>query len=155
MAGAPLFFVLALLCGHAYAQPTWRPERAVEIVVGTSPGGGTDLTARVLQKVLQERQFVDSAIVVNKPGGGQTVSWVYMNQHAGDGHYLNIVNEPLLTNRIMGVSPLAFDDFTPIALLFREQHAYSGAAETRRFLDVEYQRLSSVFSDLGLARTAR
>lgn len=120
MMARALVLAFAMLCAPAHAQPAWRPDRAVEIVVGSSPGGGTDLTARVLQKVLQERQLVGSAIVVNKPGGGQTVAWVYMNQHAGDGHYISIVNEPLLTNRIMGVSPLAYEDFTPIALLFRE-----------------------------------
>lgn len=125
-----LGFALAVLSVHAHAQSAWRPERPVEIVVGSSPGGGTDLTARVLQKILQERRVVDSAVVVNKPGGGQTVSWVYMNQHAGDGHYVSIVNEPLLTNRIMGVSPLGHEDFTPLAVLFHEHVVFMTAADS-------------------------
>jgi putative tricarboxylic transport membrane protein len=134
MAALAAAFTAPLAC----AQPAWRPERPVEIVVGSSPGGGQDLTARVLQKILQERRLVESAVVVNKPGGGQTVSWAYMNQHAGDGHYINVINEPLLTNRIMGVSPLGHADFTPLAVLFHEQVVFlansDGAIKTGRDL---------------------
>lgn len=111
---------LCAACAGVMAQPTWKPERGVEIVVGSSPGGGTDITARLLQKIMQDRRLIDSAIVVNKPGGGQTVAWAYLNQHTGNGHYVSIVNEPLITNRIMGVSALSYRNFTPLGLLFRE-----------------------------------
>lgn len=104
----------------AGAQPAWKPEKTVEIVVGTSPGGGTDITARVVQKILQNLRLVDSLIVVNKPGGNQTLGWAYMNQHAGDGHYFGIINEPFITNRITGISPLSYRDFTPLTVLFNE-----------------------------------
>lgn len=30
------------------AQAPWKPDKAVEIVVGSSPGGGNDRTARTL-----------------------------------------------------------------------------------------------------------
>lgn len=121
-----LFFcsVLALsLCfasTSTWAQDRWSPERNVEIVVGASPGGGTDITARVLQKILKDEGVVDSSVVVNKPGGSHTIAWTYLNQHVGDGHFFSIVNEPLITNRIIGVSPLNYRDFTPLTLLFNE-----------------------------------
>ena len=111
---------LCAACVDVMAQPAWKPERSVEIVVGSSPGGGTDITARLLQKIMQDRRLIDSAIVVNKPGGGQTVAWAYLNQHSGNGHYVSIVNEPLITNRIMGVSALSYRNFTPLGLLFKE-----------------------------------
>jgi putative tricarboxylic transport membrane protein len=38
----------------------------------------------------------------------------------GDGHYISIINEPFVTNRIMGVSSFDYNDFTPLALLFDE-----------------------------------
>ena len=102
------------------AQPVWKPERAVEVVVGASPGGGTDITARVLQKILQEQGSVDSSVVVNMPGGSHTLAWAYLGPHAGDAHYFSIVNEPFITNRMIGVSPLSYRDFTPLTVLFNE-----------------------------------
>jgi len=111
---------LCLSSTSIWAQGQWRPERNVEIVVGASPGGGTDITARVLQKILRDEGLVESSVVVNKPGGSHTIAWTYLNQHRGDGHYISIVNEPFITNRIIGVSPLSYRDFTPLTVLFNE-----------------------------------
>jgi putative tricarboxylic transport membrane protein len=111
---------LGLLVPGVMAQPAWKPERTVEIVVGASPGGGTDIAGRVLQKILADQGLVDAAVVVNKAGGSHTLAWAYLGQHAGDGHYFSIVNEPLVTNRLIGVSALSYRDFTPLTVLFNE-----------------------------------
>ena len=58
----------------AIAQPAWKPDRAVEIIIGTSPGGPQDQMGRLLLKALQEgRGFEVPVTVVNKPGGGGAV----------------------------------------------------------------------------------
>ena len=57
---------------HA-AQIPWRPAKNVEIIVGVGRAAGVDRTARTLQKILQDRQWLEvSSAVVNKPGGGGT-----------------------------------------------------------------------------------
>jgi putative tricarboxylic transport membrane protein len=104
---------------HAQNSP-WKPEKTVELVVGSTPGGGTDITARTLQKIFQDQKLLDAVIVVNKPGGSQTVAWAYLNQGPGDGHRVSITNEPLIANKIMGISKLSHDDFIPLGLLFNE-----------------------------------
>ena len=51
----------ALLCAAtlaAHAQPAWKPEKSVDIIVGTSPGGPQDHMGRMLQKVLQESRLM-------------------------------------------------------------------------------------------------
>jgi len=58
--------------------------------------------------------------VVNRPGGNQTLSRVYLSQHPGDAHYFDIATPSLTGNYVMGVSPLKHTDFTPIALLTNE-----------------------------------
>jgi len=109
----------------------WRPQKNVEIVVATSPGGGQDKTARLVQKILQERKFVEAPMsVVNKPGGGGAIGWGYLNQHPGDGHYLEIGNPTLLTNHIVGRFAFTYTDVTPIAVLFTESVAYSVPANS-------------------------
>ena len=92
--------------GNGWAQaPAWKPDKAMEIVIGTSPGGPQDRQGRLLQRVLQERKLVDQPVtVVNKPGGGGAVGLAYVAQHAGDGHFMQIVAQPLLSNHIAGRS---------------------------------------------------
>src|SRR6266404_2518382 len=68
------------------AAAQWKPDKSIEIIVGTGPGGGQDKTARTLNRLLVDKRLVDVAVtVVNKPGGGGAVGWTYLNQHAGEG----------------------------------------------------------------------
>jgi putative tricarboxylic transport membrane protein len=102
------------------AAGEWRPTRNVEIIVGTPAGGPLDATARLIQKYLEPRLAGNAAIVVNKPGGSHVIAMQYLNQHAGDGHYVSMALPNLLTNRITGVHPLGYADVTPLALLTSE-----------------------------------
>ena len=112
-----VLLVLAYASGMAQAAD-WRPDRNVEIIVWSGAGGGADRPARVMQRLFQEKKFLDvSSSVVNKPGGTGTVGMVYMNQHAGDGHYLSMANTTLATISKTGVSPLSYAHVTPLALL--------------------------------------
>jgi putative tricarboxylic transport membrane protein len=108
----------ALTSRAARAQSTWKPERSVEMIVWAAAGGGSDKPARTIQRLAQEKRLLDVPMtVVNRPGGSGTVGWNYMNQFAGNGHYLSLVGTVLISNRINGVSPLSYEDATPIALL--------------------------------------
>lgn len=118
IAAAIVAFWIAADCA---AQPGWKPGKNVEFIVGVSPGGGVDRTARTLQKVLNDKHMLEvSSTVVNKPGGGSTLAQAYLNQHAGDAHYLEISATSLLTNQITGKTPNSWSDFTPVAMLCDE-----------------------------------
>src|SRR5687768_3401152 len=96
----------AMLCLSplAAAQGTWKPQKNVEIIVGASPGGGQDTSARAVQRFIQEKQLIDVAsTVVNKPGGGSSVGYAYLNQHPGDAHYVMLSTTPLITNPLTGL----------------------------------------------------
>ena len=104
----------------AQAQSAWKPDRPVEFIAMNAPGGGSDRTLRIMAKILQEGRHVGVALnVVNKPGGGGSVAYAYLNQHPGDGHYLQLASKSLLTNNIAGRGP-SYTEFTPIAFLFGE-----------------------------------
>ncbi len=115
------FFVgLAALSGIAHAQ-SWTPQKNVEIVVSSAPGGSNDKTGRSVEKLLNELKLVPTSLtVVNKPGGGGNIAYAYMNQHKADGHYLLVGTTALLSNHIVGSSQLNYADFTPIASLFND-----------------------------------
>jgi putative tricarboxylic transport membrane protein len=104
----------------AYAQG-WTPTKNVEIVVGSAPGGSNDRTGRSIEKLLNELKLVPTSLsVVNKPGGGGNIMFNYVNQHAGDAHYLMVGTTAMVTNHIVGSSKISYQDFTPIASLFND-----------------------------------
>jgi putative tricarboxylic transport membrane protein len=98
----------------------WKPTKSVEIVVGSAPGGSPDVMARLVQNIFQQRGLVPSSVVVNKPGAANTIGWAYLNQHAGDGHYIATYSPAVIGNRLMGTSQLDYRDFTPLNILARE-----------------------------------
>ncbi len=106
----------------SHAQPgTWRPERTVEIIATSAAGGTGDSNARLIQKILQQNRLVEvPIIVVNKPGGGQAIALAYLDQRAGDGHYLLNSTMGLMTAHILGRSKVTYTDYTPVAILFGE-----------------------------------
>jgi putative tricarboxylic transport membrane protein len=106
--------------GGSHAQP-WKPTRSVEIIVGSGPGGGADITGRLMQKQFQEKLLTDVATsVVNKTGGGSTLSFIYLNQHPGDAHYLALTLQPMITGPLMIADQIKYTDMTPLAHLINE-----------------------------------
>ena len=68
-AGAAATALLA--AAPVLAQQTWRPDRIVELIVGSTPGSGQDKTARVIQRIWKDAKLVEAtSAVVNKVGGG-------------------------------------------------------------------------------------
>lgn len=114
-----LGMVACLVAGTAVAQE-WKPERNIELVVSSGAGGAADRSARTIQRFLQEVPGMPSVAVNNKPGGSGTVAWTYVNQHPGDGHYISTLNTALVTNQIVGLSTLRYQDITPLNILMHE-----------------------------------
>lgn len=85
-ATAALFLALPVQAQTA----AWQPTRNVEIVAASAPGGAQDRTARAMQKVMAESRIVATPVaIMNKPGGGGNIAVAYLNQHAGDAHYIS------------------------------------------------------------------
>ncbi len=116
--------VVLVTASTAGFSQSWKPEKPVEVVVSSAPGGSNDRVARMIQKIAQEQKLVPVAVsVLNKPGGNQTISRTYINQYPGDAHYLEIGNPTLIANTISGLQQ--FTDFTPIALMINEFTAFT------------------------------
>lgn len=89
--------VVALACGLAApagaADPF--PTKPIELIVPTPPGGGTDITARLLAEVA-EPLLGQKVVVVNKPGGSGSVGISLLTRARPDGYTLAFVwNAPL------------------------------------------------------------
>lgn len=115
----------------AYAQaPAWKPERSVEIVVGSAPGGNNDKVGRTLLRIWQENKWLENATVVNKVGGGGAVAYNYTSQQAGDGHHVVVVRTGLLSNHVLGLSKINHNDLTPLALVADEAMSIAVRADS-------------------------
>jgi len=112
----------ALAAAVAFPVPAqeWKPERNIEMVVSSGAGGAADRSARTIQKFLQDIPGMPNVVVNNKPGGSGTVAWTYVNQHPGDGHYISTLNTALVSNQIVGLSTLRYQDITPLNILMHE-----------------------------------
>lgn len=131
--GGRCFFlaaVLQIIAAGAFAQ-TWKPEKQVEIVIGTSAGGPQDRMGRAVQRILQEKKLVSTPVtVVNKAGGGGAVALNYLNQHPGDGHFMQVNALAMLTNHITGKSTIGPVDVTPLAMMGAEYVGITVRAES-------------------------
>jgi len=112
-------FLMAL--GPAGMAQGWSPQKNVEIIVGSAPGGSNDKTARQVERTLTDHKLIKVPIsVVNKAGGGGSIAFTYVSQRPGDGQMLLVGTTALLSNHITGRSKLRHTDFTPIASLFND-----------------------------------
>ena len=97
----------------------WQPERTIDILAGTPPGGGLDRTARALAAVLEV-----PSTVVNVPGDGARRVWASVDARAGDAHVLCISSPNLTTDILTGVTAFNHDSYTPLAILYSEYIAF-------------------------------
>jgi tripartite-type tricarboxylate transporter receptor subunit TctC len=93
------------------------PSRTIRIVVGFTPGGAPDVTARVIAQSLNEL-WKQPVVVENRPGAGSAIAAQYVANAAPDGYTLmSITNAHAVAPAI---NPhLAYDalnDFAPITM---------------------------------------
>lgn len=132
----------AMLClPLCAAAQTWKPEKPVELIIGTTPGGPQDRQGRLIQRIFQERKLFDQpSSVSNRPGGGGAVGLAFMANHKGDAHYLQVVAQPMISNHVAGRTKLHYNDFSPLAIFAVEYvtlvvRAESPIKDAREFID--------------------
>ena len=112
---------LLATAGLAFAQPTPFPTRALRIVVPTSPGSGSDITARYFGEQLATA-LGQPVIVDNKAGANGVLAAMTVKQAPADGYTIFLgTNTHMAVNPIV-VKDLAYDalkDFKPVAGLAR------------------------------------
>lgn len=118
---------LSMLSG-ARAQ-SWRPDKPVELVIGAAPGGANDRIGRSLQRLLQDAK-AGTINVVNKPGGGQSVAFAYLNTHQNNPHFLGLASSSWLTTVAAGRGTLGPRELTPITKLLDEYQVYFVRADS-------------------------
>ena len=115
-----LIATILLAAANTWAQG-WKPERNVELVIPTSPGGSNDIAGRTIHKLWSELKLLPvPSSVVNRSGGEHIVAYTYIQQRTGDAHHIGLMSTPMLVNPIEGRTQLTHEDVTPIAYLITE-----------------------------------
>ena len=95
LASRALAVCLAAVSGYSSAQDF--PSKPLRLVVGSTPGGGTDISARLIAPKMSE-QLGQQVVVENRPGATTTIGVNYVVRSAPDGYTM-----------LMGVSSLAIN----------------------------------------------
>ena len=118
------FFAVCLtgvtLVGIGQAFALDYPTRPVRWVVTYPPGGGTDITARIVGQWLSER-LGQQFIIENKPGAGNNIGTELVVNAPPDGYTLLLVNPANAINTTL-YSKLSFNflrDIAPVAGIMR------------------------------------
>lgn len=108
-----LFSVSAVVSAQDY------PQRPLRVVVGFTPGGGTDFAGRIVARILNEA-WGQSVVVDNRPGASGNIGTDIVAKAVPDGHTLLLSSPgPVVTNPFL-YAKMPFDpqkDLAPVTLL--------------------------------------
>ena len=115
--------LLMLACAAGLAMPAqaqWQPERPIEFVIQTSPGGGSDIYTRLWLGIIEKYELSPVPITpVNMPGGAGAVALTYLYGQDGDPHYLTPTLNSIVTTPLQQKIPVMYTsrDLTPVAMM--------------------------------------
>ena len=112
----------AVCPGQAFAQA--YPARPIRLLVPFTPGGGTDILARLLAAKMSENMG-QQVLVDNRPGGNTLVATEIVARAAPDGYTLILQTNNLSANPTLYGRKLSFDtlkDLAPVSLVAGNPH---------------------------------
>ncbi len=116
-----------LLALIALAEPVCAqvyPNRPIKLLVPFTPGGGTDLLARVVAQKMSE-SLGQPIIVDNRPGGNTLIATEAVVHAAPDGYTLIMQTNNLAANPTLYQGRITFDtlkDLAPVSLVAGNPH---------------------------------
>jgi tripartite-type tricarboxylate transporter receptor subunit TctC len=119
-----ILFVLALVISASNAVAQGYPNRPVKILVPFTPGGGTDILARIVAAKMSEGMG-QPLLVENRPGANTIVATEALVRSAPDGYTLLMQTNNLASNVTLYAGKLSFDtvkDLAPVALVAGNPH---------------------------------
>lgn len=115
---------LAMMMGCAVVNPAqaFMPNRPVELVVHSAPGGGSDVFAHAVVAMANAEKLLSQPMrVVNRTAGASAQAMEHLAQKRGDGHTIAVfTNTWIATPLTRKESAHTVKDFTPLARLVLE-----------------------------------
>ena len=113
---------LCLLAG-VFAQTTASeapaqsyPSKPIRLLVGFAPGGGTDVTSRLVAQKLSP-ELGQSVVVENRSGASGSIAAEYVARQPADGYTLLMVASTTQINAVLRAHQDLTRDFAPVSLV--------------------------------------
>jgi tripartite-type tricarboxylate transporter receptor subunit TctC len=101
---------LAGTTGNVHAAEKY-PVKPITCIVGVEAGADGDVLVRpIMQSV--SKMLGQPIVIVNKPGGGSSIAYREIHAARPDGYTIGWGSATIITNKLQGVSPLDYHDFT-------------------------------------------
>lgn len=102
------------LLGLGAAQGAEKyPTKPIMCIVGVEAGGDGDVLVRpIMERV--SKMLGQPIVIVNKPGGGSSIAYREIYGARPDGYTIGWGSATIITNKLQGVSPLDYHDFTQL-----------------------------------------
>lgn len=107
-----ILWCLGFSSGLAQAAEKY-PVKPILFIVPVEAGGDGDVLVRpVMEKV--SKMLGQPVVIVNKPGGGSSIGYRELHNAKPDGYTLGWGSATIITNKLQGVMPLDYHDFTQL-----------------------------------------
>lgn len=117
---AVLFLAFMFLGSPTIAAAAY-PEKPIEFVTHSAPGGGSDIFARrVADMAAQAKIFPVPLVVVNKPGGSGAVATGYVATKKDEPYMIFATTVSIYTTLAKGEVKVTLGDYTPICALIQD-----------------------------------
>ncbi|WP_170295166.1 Bug family tripartite tricarboxylate transporter substrate binding protein [Paracoccus aestuariivivens] len=105
------------------ARAATYPDKNITYVVAAGVGGGSDILARTVARVIEDKKLLPVTMIVeNRPGGSGAIGYNYLNSHEGDASYLGGVGVSFFTTPLLGKMRYNYKSFTPLGALARSPY---------------------------------
>ncbi len=142
--------LIAMFCAQTGSAEVY-PARPVDLIVAYTPGGGADLTARLLSTYFSKKWGIQLN-VINKPGGGGIIATREVLQGSTDGYTMlvdNHASSSLLAAFQPGTLPfdwrkrswLARNTKDPVVYIVRADAPWKSLAEVADFVQKNPKKL--------------
>jgi len=109
-----------LLAGNSFAA---FPEKPIQLVVYTKPGGAIDTFARMFQSIAKNHTDT-TFVIINKPGAGGIIAMEHILNHQADGYTLGVVTKSNIGKMVSSQNrSISLDSFHWMAMLVSDPEA--------------------------------